>query len=978
MTALWLNSRSERLVAAYLADDRPAWLWAAEGEKRLWCNHAALVYEIVHRRQPDDTLIPVPRQIPRAVRLGAPLCASRSHLQFTLGRKPVSETCVCTPLLLAGEAPALLVVMSKPMSDADLMAIEHDVASVLPFANGTSHYVLTGSDGQVLFSAGEGAARFAASQSPDAELSAGAAASRLLLFSEAQDEPVAAVAAPAEVAADFGAPADAVSDNEDAIVSEDMSPSSGSEAPGPEWPQDVGERGTAPTAANAAPDGEVALEDEADAVVDVQAETDTAGDKDEAETENTGLVDLFDRLASRKVLYEPLGDQDDGSFAAPDLPVAPAQAAARGDMPDVAGGEAQLFSAPEAETASGKDATSLRLWRVLGRNFLARSERLDEAAALTSGAGLSEVAAETVPDTGTPREPVTIETIEAPVAELVAPDEPVDLAEETGLSEPAAIGATGAAEEAGAVAQEEPAAVPSTDKEIIERTSRYNFDELSRILTDRVSGEGDTARQTPDHTEALPAGSLVNLGDETLILNRLPLGLLVFRDQEILFSNRALADLLGYLDGSSLRRAGLAGVFPPDGDQSSAGPVTRLMGADGRLLNVSARLQTISWQGRPALLLSASRHKEPLNAEDLARSFAEIMANALDCGYFETSRAGILTAVSERAATLVDRKPDSLVGRPIHGLIALNQGARLRSFLEQPARFAGVQRPMMQFVGAEPNTEVIVFAEGMAGIVTGYFGLLHATGTASAEEAPSRGIDPNFLIRLSRAIRQPVNAIVGFADMIRTQAFGPVGNERYIDYAKFIGSGGQDIASVVDELENYARLADGEYAITTARIDLVALLEHCVARVRAYANGSRVLVRSAISASLPGISADRETLTQAVLNILASAIAHTPSGGQVVLSAQKRTDGSVEVHVRDGSPVDTIDMDEGFVVFRDGHSVEGEALSPVPSAIGLALTRSLLSVNACSLAVEAGPGNGTLLSLVIPAELVDSADSAQR
>jgi len=65
-----------------------------------------------------------------------------------------------------------------------------------------------------------------------------------------------------------------------------------------------------------------------------------------------------------------------------------------------------------------------------------------------------------------------------------------------------------------------------------------------------------------------------------------------------------------------------------------------------------------------------------------------------------------------------------------------------------------------------------------------------------------------------------------------------------------------------------------------------------------------------------------------------------------------------------------IDMSERFVVFRDGLGRDGEVLAPVRSSVGLALTRSLLAVNACSLSVDPTSGVGTLFSLVIPAEAI--------
>ncbi len=158
-----------------------------------------------------------------------------------------------------------------------------------------------------------------------------------------------------------------------------------------------------------------------------------------------------------------------------------------------------------------------------------------------------------------------------------------------------------------------------------------------------------------------------------------------------------------------------------------------------------------------------------------------------------------------------------------------------------------------------------------------------------------------------------------------------------------IKTAGLEIAALVDELDDFARLRDGRYAPRPTDIDLVALLESSVTRVRTQANASRVLVRSAISERLPRVRADRASLAQAVLNLLASAIDQSPQDGSVVLSAQADDAGGVTINVRDSAQQLT-DLGERFVVFRDGPGRDGEMLTPVRSSVGLALTRSLLAV----------------------------------
>ena len=86
--------------------------------------------------------------------------------------------------------------------------------------------------------------------------------------------------------------------------------------------------------------------------------------------------------------------------------------------------------------------------------------------------------------------------------------------------------------------------------------------------------------------------------------------------------------------------------------------------------------------------------------------------------------------------------------------------------------------------------------------------------------------------RLSRGIRRPLNTIIGFADLIRSSAFGADQNQRYVEYARDIRTAGLEIAVLVDELDDFSRLRDGRYAPRPADVDLAALLESCMVRIK--------------------------------------------------------------------------------------------------------------------------------------------------
>jgi len=352
----------------------------------------------------------------------------------------------------------------------------------------------------------------------------------------------------------------------------------------------------------------------------------------------------------------------------------------------------------------------------------------------------------------------------------------------------------------------------------------------------------------------------------------------------------------------------------------------------------------------------------------VVRSFAELAAEISDDGFLAADRAGIVTAVSLHGRIVLGLTEEEIVGRPLAAFVDPGQLGELKTFLERPARFAETARPAILFTGANSNVRLSLFAEGQAGIVAGYFALLRKqpaplTTAAPPQSPAAEDVEPSMLRRVSQSVRRPLNAVIGFADLIRDGADA----QRVNEYAHDIKTAGTEIANLVDELDEYARLREGRYPAEPDDLDLASLLENCLARVRKQAGEARVLVRSAVSERLPRITADRASLTQGILNLLASAIDQTPVGGSVILSAQHEDDGAVIV--RDGGETRR-DLGERFVVFRDGLGKDGEVLLPVRSSVGLALTRSLLAVNALKLSVDPLVGVGNMFSLLIPADLV--------
>jgi len=957
MDADWITSPNARRVLQHAADSRPAWLWSQDGQTLIWQNPAAGLFLAKlkkHGLKLAQPAVPIKGQVARNIRLGSPGRSSLARIQFLAGEKPASSTCATTPLIWQNGQSVLLIVGVDAI-DPDILAAAEE-SGILSDGAETELPVQ-----EPVTAETPEAEAVEPETETEASIESEAAEAEAPTESEpAMDDVAEAASNDTEAASQDG---EAGGDDEAAWTAEDDHGT-----PAPEVPDETplsedeqqhadetayareldswrsAEQDTPPTLSvvgdtddvagseqdAGTPGGAAAVEADGDTVeVEPDAEP-------EADTNGTGsrLSRLVDRLAADAALYTPLTENDEPPY--------PSQT--QGD--DEAASEQ---TETDADTDDGAIAQTGELFTVTGRGFVA--DQADEPQEQTED--------------------------EADQDDLRALDAPGDDGPEAQSADDASTDSASDADEEEAAQQLSEALIeiappPSNDSAIVERVSRYNFDELSRILNDRVGDANQPVQRST--TAAQQSGALVSLGGETLVLNRLPLGILVFRDQQILFANRAITEMVGYDSVETLRQAGLAAVFPAAGpDEQDAGPVNHLVQRDGTLVPVTARLQSISWHGRPALMLSASGTEVRTGHEGAVNAFAQALADVRGDGFFEATRTGVVSAITPKASALLSQS-GPVEGKALSNLIASDDVAALREFLDRPARFAETARPWLRVLTATGKGEMHLFAQGQAGVITGYFGFVHARVAAPPRLAGPTEADPALLGRISRGVRRPLNTIIGFADLLRSSG-NKADPAELESYARDISAAGQDIAALVDELDDYARLRDGRYLPQRASIDLTEMLESCILRIRQQASNARVFVRNAISETLPRLTADRASLEQAVLNLLASAIDQSPNGGAVVISAQREDDGGIAVHVRDSS-VNAVDMAERFVVFRDGPGRDGKTLAPVRSSVGLALTRSLLAVNAFSLSVDPAGEKGMLFTLRIPADLVETHPSS--
>jgi len=119
-------------------------------------------------------------------------------------------------------------------------------------------------------------------------------------------------------------------------------------------------------------------------------------------------------------------------------------------------------------------------------------------------------------------------------------------------------------------------------------------------------------------------------------------------------------------------------------------------------------------------------------------------------------------------------------------------------------------------------------------------------------------------------------------------------------------------------------------------------------------------VRASVAAKLPRIEADPLRLRQALDNLVANAVTHSPPGGEVVVSARV-DEGAIVLSVADkggGIPVE-----EQERIFEPGVRLD---VGRPGSGLGLAVARAIAEAHGGKLTVESAPGEGATFTLVLP------------
>jgi len=494
--------------------------------------------------------------------------------------------------------------------------------------------------------------------------------------------------------------------------------------------------------------------------------------------------------------------------------------------------------------------------------------------------------------------------------------------------------------------------------------------------------------------------------DRTL-LDLLPTGVLIYRLDRLLYANPAFLQRIGYDSLHALEQAGgldalyvEAGVSAASSTSEAGMPVTISASEDSPA--AEGKLFTISWDGDSALALMFTPTPSAPATEAIAAP--PVPAPPPPPVFVEPPPPAVGHAHAEDLAAILDTTAE--------GIVMFDAEANIHACNTSAEALFGydgedlLRRNLMELFAPESQRAVVEYLEGVKG--TGVASLLDhgrdvlgrvakggiiplsmtmgrtrpdgvnffavfrdlsqgRKGENELQQARrlsdrAAGAKADMLARISHEVRTPLNAIIGFAEVMIAERFGALGNERYAEYLKDIRASGERVIAIINDLSELSRIETGKLDLAFTNQNLNEMVESCVAVMQPQANRERIIIRTSLAHALPPVVADGRALRQIAMNLIGNSIHLANPAGQVIVSTALSDFGEVVLRVRDTGPgLNDNEVAAALEPFRTPPPSDQAADS---SGVSLSLTKALVEANRAQFNLKTAAHGGTLVEVV--------------
>lgn len=349
---------------------------------------------------------------------------------------------------------------------------------------------------------------------------------------------------------------------------------------------------------------------------------------------------------------------------------------------------------------------------------------------------------------------------------------------------------------------------------------------------------------------------------------------------------------------------------------------------------------------------------------------------------WETDSALTLRLVTQRVVGALGMVPQQLIGRNLLDLVASDalrgnlqrRLQKLTPFRDLPfdAEDATGKRKLFLMSALpvfDPATGALSGYRGSATDITELTRREENLRVAKETAETANRAKSQFLANMSHELMTPLNAIIGFADVMRMGLLGPVENPDYRTYVRDIHGSAVNLMGIINDILDVSRIENGQVEINESACNIEELFESVARLIQDRLQAQGLALTIDLPARLPRLHADKRKLKQILANLLANAVKFTPRGGRITLGAGLNRAGDLILTVTDtGIGIAMEDIDRVMNPFSQADS--GLNRKYEGTGLGLTLSLGLARLHGGDLRLESTLGEGTRAVVTLPASRV--------
>ncbi len=214
----------------------------------------------------------------------------------------------------------------------------------------------------------------------------------------------------------------------------------------------------------------------------------------------------------------------------------------------------------------------------------------------------------------------------------------------------------------------------------------------------------------------------------------------------------------------------------------------------------------------------------------------------------------------------------------------------------------------------------------------------------------------DFLSSMSHELRSPLNAILGFAQLMEIES--PAATPSQKASLGRILKAGWHLLELINEILDLTKIEAGKLSLSFQAVSLCEVLTECEDLIKGQAQRRELELRFPRFDSPFAVHADRTRLKQVLVNLLSNAVKYNRPRGSVEVTCAEPLDGVVRISIRDTG--EGLSPDQLQQLFQPFNRLGREAGGEEGTGIGLVVAKQLIELMDGRIGVESVPGEGSL------------------